>query len=49
MLHEPNEFFGMHTWVENNINLFTGVLTYNETLLSKYENAILFHILFKTY
>ena len=43
MLHEPNEFFGMHTWVENNINLFTGVLTYNETLLSKYENAILFH------
>ena len=43
MLHEPNEFFGMHTWVENNINLFTGVLTYNENLFNKYENAIWFH------
>jgi len=43
MLHEPNEFFGMHTWVLNNYHLFNGVLTWNEELLNKCPNAILFH------
>jgi hypothetical protein len=43
MLHEPNEFFGMHTWVLNNHNLFTGILTWNEELLAKCSNAVLFH------
>jgi hypothetical protein len=43
MLHEPDEFFGMHSWVMNNYNLFTGVLTYNEKLLSHCNNAVLFH------
>lgn len=43
MLHEPNEFFGMHTWVKNNYHLFTGILTWNEDLLNTLPNAILFH------
>jgi hypothetical protein len=43
MLHEPNEFFGMHTWVLNNHHLFTGILTWNETLLEKCPNAVLFY------
>jgi hypothetical protein len=43
MLHEPNEFFGMHSWVLNNYHLFTGILTWNETLLHNCPNAILFY------
>jgi hypothetical protein len=43
MLHEPNEFFGMHSWVINNSHLFTGILTYNEKLLDYCNNAVLFH------
>ena len=43
MLHEPDEFFGMHSWVKQNAHLFTGVLTWNEELLNTLPNAILFH------
>ena len=43
LLHEPDEFFGMHTWVLNNHHLFTGILTYNEKILDKCDNAILFN------
>jgi hypothetical protein len=43
MLHEPNEFFGLHSWVINNNNLFTGILTYNEKILNHCDNAVLFH------
>jgi len=43
MLHEPNEFFGMHSWVLNNYHLFTGILTWNDEILDKCENATLFH------
>ena len=43
MLHEPDEFFGMHTWVKQNAHLFTGILTWNEELLNMLSNAILFH------
>jgi hypothetical protein len=43
MIHEPNEFFGMHTWVMNNYQLFTGILTWNQEILDTCENAILFH------
>jgi hypothetical protein len=43
MLHEPNEFFGMHTWILNNHQYFTGVLTWNEDLLNQCGNATLFH------
>ena len=43
MLHEPNEFFGMHSWVLNNHQLFTGILTWSQELLDNCPNAILFH------
>ena len=43
MLHEPNEFFGMHTWVLHNSQYFTGILTWNKDILDQCENAILFH------
>jgi hypothetical protein len=41
-LTEPDEFFGMHTWVKNNHHLFTGILTWNEDLLNNCPNAIAF-------
>jgi len=43
MLHEPNEFFGMHNWVEKNYHLFTGILTWNDNLFNNYDNAVWFH------
>ena len=43
MLHEPNEFFGMHNWVFQNYQLFSGILTWNKEILDKCPNAILFH------
>lgn len=43
MLSEPDEFFGLHSWVKYNYNLFTGVLTWNDMLLNECDNAILFH------
>ena len=42
-LQEPNELFGMHTWVKNNNNLFTGVLTWDQDILDNCSNAILFY------
>lgn len=42
LLHEPDEFFGMHTWVKNNYEYFTAILTWNEELLKIVPNAILF-------
>jgi hypothetical protein len=42
LLHEPDEFFGMHTWVKNNHNYFTAILTWNEELLNTIPNAVLF-------
>jgi hypothetical protein len=41
-LVEPDEFFGMHSWVLNNSHLFTGILTWNETILKQCPNAIPF-------
>jgi hypothetical protein len=43
MLHEPDEFFGLHSWILKTYNLFTGILTYNEKILSHCDNAVLFH------
>lgn len=43
MLHEPNEFFGMHNWVLNNHSLFTGILTWDQEILDKCSNAVHFH------
>lgn len=42
LLHEPNEFFGMHTWAKNNYSYFTAILTWNEELLNEIPNAVLF-------
>lgn len=43
LLHEPNEFFGLHTWAYNNYSLFSGILTYNQELLDNLPNTIKFH------
>jgi hypothetical protein len=42
MLHEPNEFFGMHNWIKQNYSLFNGILTWNEEIVSSYPNTVLF-------
>ena len=41
-LSEPNEFFGIHNWVLNNHQYFTGILTWNDMLIQNCPNAILF-------
>jgi hypothetical protein len=43
LLHEPDEFFGMHTWAKNNYGYFTAILTWNEELLKVAPNAVLFN------
>ena len=42
LIHEPNEFFGLQSWVKNNSNLFSIVLTWNEEILTSCSNAVLF-------
>jgi len=42
-LQEPDELFGMHTWVKNNHDLFTGILTWDKDILDNCPNAILFY------
>lgn len=42
-LQEPNELFGMHTWVKNNYNLFTGILAWGKEILDNCPNSILFY------
>jgi hypothetical protein len=41
-LVEPDEFFGIHTWVLNNHHLFTGILTWSDKILQNCPNAVLF-------
>jgi hypothetical protein len=43
MLSEPDEFFGIQSWVKNHNYLFTGILTWSDELLNTCPNAILFH------
>tara|TARA_R110000823_G_scaffold221946_6_gene350359 strand:- start:1076 stop:1954 length:879 start_codon:yes stop_codon:yes gene_type:complete len=43
MIHEPNEFFGMHKWVISNHHLFSGILTWNQELIDKCPNSTHFH------
>lgn len=43
MLHEPNEFFGMHSWVLNNCTLFNIILTWDNNIINNCDNAMLFH------
>jgi len=42
IIHEPNEFFGLHNWVLQNYNLFDGIFTWSELILNNCPNAILF-------
>jgi NADH:ubiquinone oxidoreductase subunit len=41
-LHEPNEFFGMHTSTLNVSNSFTAILTWNDLLLHNLDNSVCF-------
>lgn len=43
ILSEPDEFFGLQSWVKYNHSLFTGILTWSDVLLKECNNAILFH------
>lgn len=43
ILVEPDEFFGMQSWVRQNHHLFTGILTWNEKLFNDCPNAIFFN------
>ena len=43
ILSEPDEFFGLQSWVKYNYSLFTGILTWSDVLLKECNNAILFH------
>lgn len=36
---EPNEYFRNHEWIEQNAHYFSVILTWNERLLKKFNNA----------
>jgi hypothetical protein len=40
IIHEPNEFFGMHSWVISNHDMFSAILTWSEPILKNCPNAI---------
>ena len=42
MLNEPNELFGLHDWAIAHQNMFSCIFTWNENVLSKCSNSILF-------
>jgi hypothetical protein len=42
IIHEPNEFFGIHDWIIQNPNSFNAILTWNESILNSCDNAVLF-------
>jgi hypothetical protein len=42
IIHEPNEFFGIHKWVIQNYSLFSVILTWNEDIINNCPNALLF-------
>jgi len=39
MIHEPNEFFGMHDWVIRNSHLFSVILTWSQKILTQCPNS----------
>jgi hypothetical protein len=41
-IHEPNEFFGIHTWALHNSHYFSAILTWNDLLINNLSNAIKF-------
>lgn len=42
LLHEPNEFFGLHSGAAQMKNYFTGMLTWDEELVNLCDNALEF-------
>jgi hypothetical protein len=42
IIHEPNEFFGLHNWVLQNYNLFGGIFTWSKDIIESCPNAIFF-------
>ena len=42
MVHEPNEFFGIHNWVKDNHHLFSVIFTWNELILNNCPNSVPF-------
>ena len=42
IVHEPNEFFGIHDWVIQNQTLFSAILTWNENIINSCPNAMWF-------
>jgi len=42
IVHEPNEFFGIHNWAIQNQTLFSAILTWSENILNSCPNAVLF-------
>ena len=36
---EPNEYFGNHTWIEQNAHHFSTIFTWNERIVRKFANA----------
>jgi hypothetical protein len=40
IVHEPNEFFGIHNWIITNYNLFSAILTWSEPILNLCPNAV---------
>jgi len=41
-LHEPDEFFGLHSYASRTHSQFTAILTWNDKLLSNLSNAVNF-------
>ena len=39
MVHEPDEFFGIHSWVKTNHELYSAILTWNKDILDNCSNA----------
>jgi hypothetical protein len=33
LVHEPDEFFGIHSWIKANHNLYSAILTWNKDIL----------------
>jgi hypothetical protein len=42
IVHEPNEFFGIHNWAIQNQTSFSAILTWSENILNSCSNAAFF-------
>jgi hypothetical protein len=39
MVHEPDEFFGIHSWVKSNRDIYSVILTWNRDILDSCSNS----------